>query len=129
MKTLAKRLREARKKSGYNQIDAAKKLGISNGTLSGYERNYRDPDTDTLKRMADLYDVSVDWLLGKSDPNSERETIIHKIATEFPEADLMFKDMESLSIEQLQEVYEFIKFKKGQKEWCDWECVLFVKKI
>jgi len=39
MKVLAQRLKKARKKAGYNQIDAAKMLGISNGTLSGYERN------------------------------------------------------------------------------------------
>src|SRR5690625_2370743 len=120
MKTIAKRLREAIKKSGYNQIDAAKKLGISNGTLSGYERNYRDPDTDVLKRMADLYGVSVDWLLGyensKKKENHERDLIINKIATEFPDADLMFKDMESLTADELKEVYDYIKFKKSQKE-------------
>lgn len=74
MKVLAKRLKEARENAGYKQIDAAKKLGISNGTLSGYERNYRDPDTDILNKMSDLYEVSVDWLLGKSDkPNLTEE--------------------------------------------------------
>lgn len=66
MKILAKRLKEARESAGLKQIDAAKKLGISNGTLSGYERDYRDPDTDILNKMADLYGVSVDWLLGKT---------------------------------------------------------------
>lgn len=63
---LSKRLREARIKAGYTQIDAAKKLKISNGTLSGYERDYRDPDTDFLNKAADLYGVTVDWLLGRS---------------------------------------------------------------
>lgn len=70
MKILGKRLREARGNTGLNQIEAAKKLGISNGTLSGYERNYRDPDTEILHKMADLYDVSVDWLVGKSEEPS-----------------------------------------------------------
>lgn len=69
MKTLGKRLKEARVKSGYKQIDAAKKLGISNGTLSGYERDYRDPDTDILHKMANLYDVSVDYLLDRDGSN------------------------------------------------------------
>lgn len=67
MRILAKRLKEAREGANLKQIDAAKKLGISNGTLSGYERSYRDPDTDILNKMAELYKVSVDWLLGKSD--------------------------------------------------------------
>ena len=56
-------------------MDAANILGISNGTLSGYERNYRDPDTETLNKMANLYEVSNDWLLGKSD-NPERNNDI-----------------------------------------------------
>ncbi|UOF92966.1 helix-turn-helix domain-containing protein [Fodinisporobacter ferrooxydans] len=53
------------------QMEVANKLGISNGTLSGYERNYRDPDTETLKKLADLYEVSVDYLLnGKTETTS-----------------------------------------------------------
>lgn len=121
MSVLAKRLKLARDEAGYKQIDAAKKLGISNGTLSGYERSYRDPDTGMLHKMATLYGVSVDWLLGndgtgdEKQPN-ERDLIINKIATEFPDLDLMFKDMEMMSAEELQEVYEFIKFKKSQKD-------------
>src|SRR5699024_11438460 len=71
MTVLGKRLKQARKNKGITQIDAANILGISNGTLSGYERNYRDPDTETLNKMANLYEVSNDWLLGKSD-NPER---------------------------------------------------------
>lgn len=45
------------------QIEAAAKVGISNGTLSGYERNYREPDMRTLRRLAELYGVSIDYLL------------------------------------------------------------------
>lgn len=45
------------------QIQAAAKVGISNGTLSGYERNYREPDMRTLRRLAELYGVSIDYLL------------------------------------------------------------------
>lgn len=78
MSILGKRLREARERARLTQIEAAKKLGISNGTLSGYERNYRDPDTETLNKMADFYQVNSDWLLGRSsDPDlSEKEEII-----------------------------------------------------
>ena len=67
MSVLGQRLKQAREESRYTQIVAAKKLGISNGTLSGYEREYRDPDTDILNKMADLYEVSVEWLMGRSE--------------------------------------------------------------
>ena len=120
MKILGKRLREARDMSGLNQIEASKKLGISNGTLSGYERDYRDPDTEILLKMADLYDVKMDWLAGRSDNprnsnNDKRNAIINKIATEFPEADLMFDDLANMDADDLEEVYEFIKFKSRKK--------------
>lgn len=71
MKVLGYRLKLARQHKNMTQMEAAKKLGISNGTLSGYERNYRDPDTETLAKLAELYGVSVDWLTGRTDhPNS-----------------------------------------------------------
>lgn len=67
MAVIGKRLKKAREDAKYTQMKAAEKLGISNGTLSGYERNYRDPDTDILNQMADLYGVSIEWLMGRSD--------------------------------------------------------------
>lgn len=65
-RSLGQRLKEAREITRLTQQQVADKLGISNGTLSGYERNYRDPDTDTLNRLAALYEVSVDYLLGRT---------------------------------------------------------------
>lgn len=71
MKVLGYRLKLARQHKNMTQMEVAEKLGISNGTLSGYERNYRDPDTETLAKLAELYGVSVDWLTGRTDhPNS-----------------------------------------------------------
>lgn len=63
MDGLGSRLKKARESCRLTQIEVSKKLGISNGTLSGYERNYRDPDTETLSELAKLYNVSIDWLL------------------------------------------------------------------
>lgn len=64
--SLGKRLKEVREKRGYTQIAVAKKLGITNTALSNYERGERDPDTTLLKRLAELYLVSIDWLLGSN---------------------------------------------------------------
>lgn len=65
MLMLPKRLKEARMKAGMIQKEAAKKLEISNVTLSQYEKGIRNPDPETLSNLADLYNVSVDWLLGR----------------------------------------------------------------
>lgn len=74
---LGERLKKARNDKGFTQIEAAKKLGVTNGALSGYERNYRDPDTSMLKHMAELYEVSLDYLLGNKTSNNN-ETVISK---------------------------------------------------
>ncbi|MCY8198075.1 helix-turn-helix domain-containing protein [Bacillus spizizenii] len=63
--TLGQRLKEARLKAGYkSQTEAAKKLGITSQVLSNYEGGRRDPDTQTLKALAELYNISADYLLG-----------------------------------------------------------------
>lgn len=62
METLGSRLKEARERTRLTQMQVAEKLGISNGTLSGYERNYRDPDTNTLAALARVYGVTTDYL-------------------------------------------------------------------
>jgi len=62
---LGERLREARLKANLMQKDAAKKIGISNVTLSQYEKGIRNPDPNTLIKLANLYGVSIDWLLGR----------------------------------------------------------------
>jgi len=65
--SLGSRLRSAREKKGWSQTYVCQKLGISNSTLSGYERDYREPDVDTISTFAQLYEVSTDFLLGQDD--------------------------------------------------------------
>nr|QRZ16565.1 helix-turn-helix transcriptional regulator [Virgibacillus sp. AGTR] len=65
--TLGERLRITRMRKKLTQIEASKKLNISNISLSAYERDKRDPDTQLLKKMSELYNVSTDYLLGLTD--------------------------------------------------------------
>ena len=62
---LPQRLKEARIAANLKQKEAAEKIEISNGSLSLYEKGKRGPDPETLTKLADLYNVSVDWLLGR----------------------------------------------------------------
>ncbi|QUW23419.1 helix-turn-helix domain-containing protein [Sporosarcina sp. Marseille-Q4063] len=64
--SLGVRLKKEREKRNWSQVDVAKKVGITNAVLSNYERDYRDPDTEILKKLADLYNVSTDFLLGRT---------------------------------------------------------------
>lgn len=64
-KALARRIKEERLKKGWTQKQIAAMLGVEVGTFSGYERAYRTPETKTLEKMADLFHVSADYLLGR----------------------------------------------------------------
>lgn len=48
-------------------IEAAKKLGISQPTLSAWEGERKSPGLDNLENMADLYGVTTDFLLGRAE--------------------------------------------------------------
>ena len=59
-----KRLRTA---SGYTQQIIADKLGVSRSTIGMYETGAREPDYATLEAIADLFNVDIDYLLGRTD--------------------------------------------------------------
>ena len=59
------RLRDLRLQRGYSQVGLGKKLGLSNSTISMYERGERKPDFETLDLIADFFNVDVSYLLGK----------------------------------------------------------------
>lgn len=58
-----KRLIEVRKSYGYKQSDVAKKLGISMGSYSRWENLEYQPNLKQLKRLSEIFAVSIDWLL------------------------------------------------------------------
>ncbi len=59
-------LSELRKEKGLSQKEAAQQLGISQALLSHYEKGIRECGQSFLLRVADFYDVSTDYLLGRS---------------------------------------------------------------
>ena len=61
------RLSELRKGAGMTQAELASRLGISKSAVSMYECGNREPEFDLLERMADLFHVDMNVLLGRSD--------------------------------------------------------------
>lgn len=61
---LGTRLKELREEMNKTQKDIAKVFGITNFQLSRYESGQSNPDPDLIKRFAEYYDVSTDYLLG-----------------------------------------------------------------
>lgn len=74
MTVLGKRIRYLRQQADLTQAQLGKLLGCSSSTVSLYEGGQRSPDTTMLVRLADVFDVSVDYLLGRvSDPTRQSD--------------------------------------------------------
>lgn len=69
-----KKLIELRKNLKLSQYELADRLGFSRGKLANYEQGTRQPDFDTLEKIADFFDVSTDYLLGREDSQINQET-------------------------------------------------------
>lgn len=65
MKTFGNIIRDLRKQKGITQKELAQSLQLSESTIGMYERNERQPDYNTLIRIADYFNVSTDFLLGR----------------------------------------------------------------
>lgn len=63
-------LKLLRKSKGYTQIAVQMKTGIEQALLSKFENGERVPPTESLIRLADFYNVSIDYILCRTDnPN------------------------------------------------------------
>lgn len=65
MSKLAIRIKELRKENNMTQDEFGKKFGIVKSTVSMYENGHNSPDDDLKVKIADYFDVSLDYLLGR----------------------------------------------------------------
>lgn len=65
---------ELRKKQGISQTDLASQLGIHKNVLGRYERNEVLPSVEIARKIADILDVSLDYLTGKADVQMDKTT-------------------------------------------------------
>ena len=67
MQSLAERLKFLRESKGLSLRKLAEHINVHFSTLGSYERGRRNPDLETLKMLAEFYNVSIDYLLGLVD--------------------------------------------------------------
>lgn len=126
---LSKRLIELRKQKNKTQEDIAKVIGVTRPAYTAYERGLRTPDYDILVTLADYFDVSVDYLLGRTDnpnpPSKEFNPLdeINKLLKKYDIDQSGFFDIDKWKamgpeeIKQLEDYFEFITSKaKKRKE-------------
>lgn len=97
--SFSKRLKFLRKESDLYQKELAEKIGVSRTTITQYENGAREPNYETLKKLANFFEVSIDYLLGNT--NQRRSAVKREAA--------FFEDQELL------EIYENLKDRKDLK--------------
>jgi Predicted transcriptional regulators len=93
------RLRQLREEKKITQKELAKYLNISDRVVGYYETNNRFPkDENMLKKLADFFDVSIDYLIGCTDIQNPYKSTFHVI------------DVSKLPDEVIRHVEEYVEF-------------------
>jgi len=105
---MLERLSELRKERKWSLQETADQLGIAKSTYAGYESGYRLPSLPSLSQIADLFETSVDYILGRTDENIVEIT------------ELLQKSDQKLSIDSLplsmEEILDFVAFVRAKRE-------------
>ena len=96
-------LKAARKYIGMSQKDVAEKIGVAKSTYSLYESGNREPNVQTIKKIADVLSTSADRLLGL-----EEEPQIDTLAAHF--------EGETFTDDELEEIMNFVEFVKNKRK-------------
>ncbi|EJM7954258.1 TPA: helix-turn-helix transcriptional regulator [Listeria monocytogenes] len=122
----AKRLRELRKVDRKTQQQMADLLGVSRPAYTAYELGRREPDFETLNKLALIFGVTVDYLLGRSDLKdisadgfTAKEEIDMKkrmdaLRKDLKNGDGLLYDGEPISEEAMESILEAMEFAEKQ---------------
>lgn len=94
-------LKYAREKTGMSQKDVAESIGVAKSTYSLYESGSREPNVQTIKKLADILRVSADELLG---------------ITEQPQTIAAHFDGDEYTESELDEIKKFAAFVKSKRQ-------------
>lgn len=72
--TLGYKIKLLRKENGLTQLELGDKLGLSKANISKYESNVHEPSIETLNKLSDIFNVSVDYLLGRTNIRNHVDT-------------------------------------------------------
>ncbi len=105
-------LRELREEKDLTQVELAKKLNITSQSLSQYELGKRIPDIEMIDRLANFFNVSVDYLLGRTDIKNSSMFTIKEFEEEYVPSNKMFEEIDKLSPESQEELKKLIELYK-----------------
>lgn len=89
MKEVGDILANLRRERGLGQKELAALLNLSIGTISNYENGVHSPDLETLCKLADFFDVTSDYLLGRTEYRCPPEILGRYVALEYTAQDIV----------------------------------------
>lgn len=81
MLSLGERLANLRENLGLTQKELAAKLNVGRSTISDYEKGTTQPSYDVLIKLADFFDVSLDYLFGRTEIKASMKKLESKLRT------------------------------------------------
>ena len=87
MQTIGKRLAEIRKSKKLKQMELAEMLNVSQQVISNIERGVTAPDIEQLKKIADIYNISLDQLVGRDFFCDDADDVERKILSYIKQMD------------------------------------------
>jgi len=117
------RLRILRKDKKLTMKEFGKLFSLAESTISGYEGGSRKPDMDTINKFADYFEVTTDYLLGRSDnPNytaaeekAEEDGELEKMLDD-PNVTIAFKEFSDSPEENREKALEYLRWLNDQKK-------------
>lgn len=117
------RIAELRDQRGWTQEELAQSIGIQRAALSHYEKNRRKPDFEILTKLADKFEVSIDYLIGRTNhTKTELDPDVREFVDqlELSDEDLLEKfnltvDGRSLSEEEAKRFIAFVRMERAMK--------------
>lgn len=113
------RIKLLRTQKGLTQVQLAKLMNISQSNLSGWESEKWQPDNDSLIKLANYFDVSIDYLLGREEkkPPENQEGDQLYVPEQYKDIMVAFHEgADNLTQEDIDDVVRYIEFLKAKKK-------------
>lgn len=104
-----KKLRELRKEGNVGQKELAGYLNVSISTISNYENNVHSPDLDTLCKLADFFQVSIDYLMDRTKYRYSLDYLNGKF-NDGSDISALINTIVRLESQSQQEIHNFVNY-------------------
>lgn len=104
-------LKELREKKGITQQQLADTLNLSKNAISHYEKGINMPNLDTVQKIADIFDISVDYLLGRTTVQFNF-SVLKNVFAKGNTIDDFLQQILSLDIQHRTDVMKFLEYIK-----------------